>query len=387
MATPFSIEDLDLDRYVGHDSFLEAVDALVADLAQPLQWNDWQRVFSKLITDGSFPDAPRDKKVWSTLRNRFMSERFGADWKVQLPKADVAKSVRLAAILETCTTEASALGAGALEDPDAPLQALGTSAQGAVGVAAATAEAGDGAQGAGPGALSTGSGGTNVVPTETPGGMELPLGGPSGGVLAVPKLPPPGVAELLSVPGQLAFEELGDGGASDTSSVYGRRAHQLANALEEAGFGDSALETGLNTAYVIRDYIRLYNELEPGMSLTVWASQCLTESKHLTTASSAEDSTARLLALGRLAGISPEQLKRLAETIPFYWSSDLPSPAKEQGAEHRFIGTPRAKEAGVKSSPPRGNTPGMQEFTPTDSGAVGSSKDATCRLLQTPPSS
>ena len=39
MATAFSVDDL--SQYYGHDTFLDAVDAMVKDMEQPLPWNDW----------------------------------------------------------------------------------------------------------------------------------------------------------------------------------------------------------------------------------------------------------------------------------------------------------------------------------------------------------
>ena len=133
MTTPISVEDMELGKYLGHDAFLDAVDAVVTDLTQPLQWNDWQQLFSRLMAEGEFADAPRDRKLWASLRNQFMKEKFGDDWKVKMPKRayEVSKSTRLASILEASTAEAQTMGPEALEDPDGQPKALDESASGA----------------------------------------------------------------------------------------------------------------------------------------------------------------------------------------------------------------------------------------------------------------
>ena len=44
MATQMKVEELELTDYLGHDDFMSAMDAFLKDQAQPIKWNDWQKL-------------------------------------------------------------------------------------------------------------------------------------------------------------------------------------------------------------------------------------------------------------------------------------------------------------------------------------------------------
>ena len=79
-----------LDKYTNMADFEEAMVALAADMAEPWEWNQWQKAASGLLPH--YPTAPRDTASWSARRKKHMEDRFGADWVALLQRARAAKA-------------------------------------------------------------------------------------------------------------------------------------------------------------------------------------------------------------------------------------------------------------------------------------------------------
>ena len=62
-----TLENLDMETYLGCDTFLDALTTAVADSAAPLSWNEFQKLAADLREGKAFPAAVVDKKELAKL--------------------------------------------------------------------------------------------------------------------------------------------------------------------------------------------------------------------------------------------------------------------------------------------------------------------------------
>ena len=70
---------VDLRKYEGFVDFDEAMSALAGEMAEPWDWNKWQKAASEMLL--VHPDGKRSQSDWSKLRVAHMEQRFGLQWK------------------------------------------------------------------------------------------------------------------------------------------------------------------------------------------------------------------------------------------------------------------------------------------------------------------